>query len=59
MFEVLVPLILPPLKEHIRLGYAGIVNHSVSSINTRLKKKYLKKEGTTINNNNNKQQQQQ
>ena len=28
-FEELIPSILPLLKEHIRLGHAGIVDHSV------------------------------
>ena len=39
-FSELVPSILPLLKEHIRLGHAGngIVDHSVSFIDTRLKK---------------------
>ena len=27
--EVLVPSVLPLLKEHIRLGHAGIIDHSV------------------------------
>ena len=29
IFEGLVPSVLPPLKEQIRLGHAGIVDHSV------------------------------
>ena len=29
IFEELVPLILPLLKEHIKLGHAGIADHSV------------------------------
>ena len=29
IFKELVPSILPQLKEHTRLGHAGIVNHSV------------------------------
>ena len=29
MFEELVPSALPLLKKHIRLGHAGIVDHSV------------------------------
>ena len=29
IFEELVPLILPLLKEHVRLGHAGIADHSV------------------------------
>ena len=33
-----VPSILPLLKEHIDLGHAGIVNHSIQFINTKLKK---------------------
>ena len=28
LFEELVPSLLPMLKEHIRLGQAGIINHS-------------------------------
>ena len=37
-FLKLVPSILPLLKEHIRLGHAGIVDHFVF-IDTRLKQK--------------------
>ena len=29
IFEELVPLVLPLLKKHIKLGHAGIVDHSV------------------------------
>ena len=29
IFEELLPSVLPLLKEHIRLGHAGIVDHSV------------------------------
>ena len=29
IFKELVPLVLPPLKKHIRPGHAGIVDHSV------------------------------
>ena len=29
IFKELVPSILPLLKEHIMLGHAGIVNHSI------------------------------
>ena len=29
IFEVIVPSVLPLLKEHIKLGHAGIVDHSV------------------------------
>ena len=29
MFEELVPSVSPLLKKHIRLGHAGIVDHSV------------------------------
>ena len=47
IFEELVPSILPLLKEHIRLGHAGIVDHSVSFIDTRLKKN-IKKEWIDI-----------
>ena len=34
---------MPPLKKHIRLGHAGIVDHSVDLLIPNLKKKYLKK----------------
>ena len=37
-FEKLVPSALPLLKEDVRLGHAGIINHSISFIDTRLKK---------------------
>ena len=29
IFKELVPSVSPPLKKHIRLGHAGIVDHSV------------------------------
>ena len=29
IFEELVPLVSPLLKKHIRLGHAGIVDHSI------------------------------
>ena len=29
MFEELVPSVSPPLKKHVRLGHAGIVDNSV------------------------------
>ena len=29
IFEDLVPAVSPPLKKHIRLGHAGIMDHSV------------------------------
>ena len=38
IFEELVPSVLPLLKEHIRLGHAGIVDHSIYFIDTGLKK---------------------
>ena len=30
IFEELVPLVLPLLKKHVRLGHTGIVDHSVN-----------------------------
>ena len=40
MFEELVPSVSPLLKKHIRLGHAGIVDHSVDLSIPDLKKKY-------------------
>ena len=31
IFEELIPAILPLLRKHIRLGHAGIIDHSVNS----------------------------
>ena len=45
----LVPSVSPLLKKHIRLGHAGIVNHSVDLSIPDLKKKY--KKGMDRNNN--------
>ena len=45
--KLLVPSILPLLRKRIRLGHAGIVDHSVSLIDTRLKKS-IKKEWMII-----------
>ena len=45
IFEELVPSVSPLLKKHIRLGHAGIVDHSVD-ISTPDKKKSIKKEWT-------------
>ena len=42
MFKELVPLVLPLLKKHIKLGHAGIVDHSIKFINTRFFLKYKK-----------------
>ena len=40
-FEELVPSVSPQLKKHIRLGHAGIVDHSVDlSIPDRSNKKF-------------------
>ena len=44
IFEELVPPVLPLLKKHIRLGYAGIVDHSVDLSIPDIIKKKLKKE---------------
>ena len=44
MFEDLVPLVLPLLEKHIRLGHAGIVDHSADLSIPDLKEKYEKKE---------------
>ena len=41
-FEELVPWVPPLLKKHIRLGHAGIVDHSVDLSIPDLKKKYKK-----------------
>ena len=45
IFEELVPSVSPLLKKHIRLGHAGIVDHSVDLSIPDLKKKYKKKNG--------------
>ena len=42
IFEELVPLVSPLLKKHIRLGHAGIVDHSVDLSIPDFKKKYKK-----------------
>ena len=42
IFKELVPSILPLLKEHMRLGHAGVVNHSIQFTHTRLNKKIKK-----------------
>ena len=42
IFEEPVPSILPLLKEHTRLGHAGIVDHPVHLIDTTLKKNLKK-----------------
>ena len=42
-FQEFVPSVLPLLKEHVRLGHAGMLDHSVWLIDTRLKKKYDKR----------------
>ena len=44
-FRRVSPFDITPVKEHIRLGHAGIVNHSVQFIDTRLKQA-IKKEWT-------------
>ena len=41
--QELVPVVLPLLKKHIRLGHAGIVDHSVDLSIPDLKKKKYKK----------------
>ena len=43
IFEELVPSVSPLLKKHIRLGHAGIVDHSVDLSIPDLKKKYKKR----------------
>ena len=43
IFEELVPSVSPLLKKHIRLGHAGIVDHSVNLSIPDLKKKYKKR----------------
>ena len=43
MFEELVPSVSPLLKKHIRLGHAGIVDHSVDLSIPDIKKS-IKKE---------------
>ena len=47
IFEALVPLVSPLLKKkkHIRLGHAGIADHSVDLSIPDLKKKYKKRNG--------------
>ena len=50
IFKELIPSVLPLLKEHIRPGHAGIVDHSVYFIHTRLKKNTKKRNG--LNNDN-------
>ena len=46
IFEELVSSVLPLLKKHIRLGHAGIVDHSVDiSVPDLKKKKYKKRNG--------------
>ena len=42
IFEELVPSVSPLLKKHIRLGHAGIVDHSVDLSIPDFKKKYQK-----------------
>ena len=42
-FEELVPSVSPLLKKHIRLGHAGIVDHSVDLSIPDFKKKVYKK----------------
>ena len=57
IFQELVPSVSPLLKEHIRLGHAGIVDHSVDlSIPDfkKVKKRKEKKEWTEAIQNNNK-----
>ena len=44
IFEELVPSVSPPLKEHIRLGHAGIVDHSID-LSIPDFKKVLKRNG--------------
>ena len=44
IFEELVPSVSPLLKKHIRLGHAGIVDHSVD-LSIPDFKKSIKKEG--------------
>ena len=39
LLEELVPSLIPLLKEHIRLGHADTVDHSIQFIDTRLKGK--------------------
>ena len=45
MFEELVPSVSPLLKKHIRLGHAGIVDHSVDLSIPDFKKKVSKRNG--------------
>ena len=46
IFKELVPLVLPPLKKHIRPGHAGIVDHSVDLSIPDFFFKSIKKEWT-------------
>ena len=41
LFEALVPSVLPLSKKHIRLGHAGILDHSVHLSTPELKKKFF------------------
>ena len=43
IFEELVPSVSPLLKKYIKLGHAGIVDHSVDLSIPDFKKKYIKK----------------
>ena len=48
IFEALVPSVLPLLKKkkkHIRLGHAGIVDHSVDLLTPAFKKVFKKRNG--------------
>ena len=45
-FEELVPSVLPLLKKHIRLGHAGIVDHSVNLSIPDLQQQKKKREWT-------------
>ena len=47
IFEELVPLVPPLLQKHIRLGHAGIVDHSVDFSCQIFKKSIKKKEERT------------
>ena len=42
LFEELVPSVSPLLKKHIRIGHAGIVDHSVDLSIPDIKQKYKK-----------------
>ena len=50
IFEELVPLVSPLLKKHIRLGHAGIVDHSVDLSIPDFKKSIKKKRTEAIKN---------